>query len=107
MNAPFDPGTKPRAMIPADLVLFAKRNPPLARYAICIALEKFDAAGDSDGVAAAQYCLDNLPHAGCFDELDELFAAADRFERVLDAAGYYPGGELPDWRLDQMMGEAA
>lgn len=89
-----------------ERVEVAKTNPALADVLISIVLNEADRLGDTAAVEAAQYCLDNLPHAGCFGELDALFAAADRFERVLDAASYYPGGELPDWRLDQM-GEAA
>ena len=102
-------GKRLKAMNWHELVAVAKRNRPLAPIVISIILNDADARGESDAVAAAQYCLDTMADdpTGCFDELDGLLRESDRFERVQTAASYYPGNELPDDVFFAITGEAA
>lgn len=90
-----------------ERVAVAKANPGLADVMLSILLNEADRHGDSAVVAAAQYALDTLPDIADYSELDALFEEHDRFERVLEAASFYPGGELPDWRYNQIMDGAA
>lgn len=88
-----------------ERVAVAKANPDLAHVLICIVLDEADRRGESDAVAAAQYCLDTMADdpTGCFDELDGLLREVDRFERVQTAAQAFLGAELPDHEFDAIM----
>ena len=80
-------GKRLKAMNWHELVAVAKRNRPLAPIVISIILNDADARGESDAVAAAQYCLDTMADdpTGCFDELDFILADDGRYERLTPA----------------------
>lgn len=107
MNAPHTTGKRLKAMDWRELTAVAKRTPALVPVTISIILNEADEKGDAQAVDAATYCLDTYADdpVGSFALLDEMFDADDRFERVQHLGWYYNGGEVSDWRFDQIMGD--